>query len=46
MYGQVPSSGLSAGAWAAKQDEKAIKAILQLEPKALIRNVRQYDIKP
>jgi AmmeMemoRadiSam system protein B len=44
MYGQVPGGGLSAGAWAAKQDEKAIKAILQLEPKALIRNVRQYDI--
>jgi AmmeMemoRadiSam system protein B len=44
MYGQTPASGLDAGSWAAKQDEKALSAILSLEPKALIRNVRQYDI--
>jgi AmmeMemoRadiSam system protein B len=44
MYGQTPSKGLNAGAYAKAQDEKAIKAILGMEPKALIKNVRQYDI--
>ena len=44
MYGQLPASGMSAGAWAAKQDKKAIKAILDLEPKDLIKNIRQADI--
>jgi AmmeMemoRadiSam system protein B len=44
MYGQLPASGMSAGAWAAKQDKKVLKSILDLETKAVIRNIRQFDI--
>ncbi len=44
MYGQIPLNGMTAGAWAAKQDEKAINAILELNPKNLLKSVRQFDI--
>jgi len=44
MYGSMPKSGMTAGAYAKQQDEKAIKAILSMEPKSLIKNVRQFDI--
>jgi AmmeMemoRadiSam system protein B len=44
MYGQVPPSGLNAGGWAAKQDKKAINAILGLDTKGLLKSVRQFDI--
>jgi AmmeMemoRadiSam system protein B len=44
MYGQVPPSGMNAGKWAADQDKKAINAILNLDPKGLLRSVRQFDI--
>lgn len=44
MYGSMPKSGMSAGEFAKQQDDKAIKAILNMEPKALIKNVRQFDI--
>lgn len=44
MYGQLPASGMNAGAWAAKQDDKVINAILNLETKSVIKNIRQFDI--
>ena len=44
MYGQPPAPGMTAGAWADRQDKKVIKSILELDTKALIRNVRQFDI--
>ena len=44
MYGQMPGVGMSAGTWAAKQDKKAIDAILRMDPKNLLKNIRQYDI--
>ncbi len=44
MYGQLPASGMNAGAWAKSQDKKAINTILNLDAKGLIRNIRRFDI--
>jgi AmmeMemoRadiSam system protein B len=44
MYGQIPPSGQSAGGWAAEQDKKAINEITSLNPKGLLKSVRQFDI--
>jgi AmmeMemoRadiSam system protein B len=44
MYGQIPPHGMTAGNWAAKQDKKAISAILELDIKGLLKTVRQFDI--
>jgi AmmeMemoRadiSam system protein B len=43
-YGAIPKSGMSAGDFAKSQDEKAINAILSMDPKSLFKNVMQFNI--
>ena len=43
-YGHIPQGGMTAGEWAKKQDRKVLDAIIDMQPKLLIRNVRQFDI--
>lgn len=44
MYGQAPPIGKRVDEFAKEQDEKAIDAILKLDPKQLIENIKKYNI--
>lgn len=44
MYGQTPPMGKRVDEFAKEQDEKAIDAILKLESKQLIENIKKYNI--